>query len=200
VSVPKREKPASEIEEGEIVKVAGAWHRVVHALHHRGIGQAAGVSHLKLKPLAGAAATDRRYRPDEPVETLPVAAAECEFLFGEGGRCTFMNVATFEQFEVADAFLGAYRRYLVPNQTVEIEFDGETPIAARTPAHAVLEVVDAPPGQRGDTEAGFKPARLSNGLDVQVPPFIEAGDRVKVEVETGRYVERERGAEVRRKT
>ena len=195
-----KEKPAAEIEAGEIVKASGAWHRVVEADHHGGIGQAAGVSHLKLRPLAGGASSDRRYRPDETVETLPVVSAECEFLYGAEGRCAFMNVVTFEQFEVADSFLGAYRRYLLPNQVVEIEFDGETPVAARTPPYAAMEVVETPPGQRGDTEAGFKPARLSNGLEVQVPPFVSAGERVKVEVETGRYVEREKGPDVRRKT
>ena len=172
------------------MRFAGALHRVVAALHHRGIGKAAGVSHLKLRQLEGGQVTEKRLRPDERVEALAIEPAPCEFLFAANGLCTFMNGATFEQFEIADAMLGAYREYLLPNQTLELEFYEGDPIAARTPDEAVLEVIETPPGQRGDTEVGFKPATLSNGIEVQVPQFIEAGDRVKVEVETRRYVER----------
>lgn len=192
MATEKREKPASEIETGEVVRDAGALWRVVAADHQRGIGKAAGVSRLKLRGLETDQVSERRCKPDERIEVLSFETAPCEFLYAEAGRSTFMHAATFEQFELNDRMLGPFRRFLRPNQTVDVQFHDGNPVAVLAPAFVVLVVAATPPGQRGDTEAGFKPATLENGLEVQVPPFIAEGDRVRIEVEGGRYVERVR--------
>ena len=185
-------KAASGIEAGEIVKLDGALWRVVDADHQRGMGKSAGVSHLKLRALAGTGVKEKRCKPDDRIETLAVVAERAEFLFAEAGRCTFMNARTFEQFEIPDEWLGAYRPFLAGNETLEVEFHAGAPIAVRTPETAIVTVAKAPPGVRGDTEAGFKTAVLANGALAQVPQFVSEGDRVRIEVGTLRYVERVR--------
>ena len=174
------------------MRVDAALYRVASADHQRGIGKAAGVSKFRLRPLEAGNMLERRFRPDDRIEVVPVETSPCEFLFAAGGRCTFMDSETFEQFELPDRALGAFRPYLLPNQVVDVQFQERKPIAVRSPPFVVLAVASTPPGQRGDTEAGFKPATLENGLEVQVPPFVAGGDRIRIEVETGRYVERVR--------
>jgi elongation factor P len=115
-----------------------------------------------------------------------------EFVFAAGDTCTFMSPETFEQVEVAKAVLGPAEAFLQPGMHLPVEsLEGE-PLAVIFPETAEIRVVDTAPPAHAQQETAWKKAKLENGLTVEVPLFVAQGEVVRVEVRTGRYMERVR--------
>ena len=114
-----------------------------------------------------------------------------QFLYQDGTGCVFMDTETYDQITLPAEDLEAQMGYLLPNEVVQVNFHNDKPIGVELPANVVLEVVDTEAVVKGQTAAGSgKPARLETGITVTVPTFVSEGDKIKVNTETGEYVER----------
>jgi elongation factor P len=113
-----------------------------------------------------------------------------EFLFSDEDNCTFMNPDTYEQIAIPRAILGPAAEFLQAGMELPVEFFAEEPISVVFPAVAEARVQRTAPPSHSQQDSAWKQATLDNGLSIQVPLFIAPGEVVRVEVKTGRYVER----------
>ena len=117
-----------------------------------------------------------------------------QFLYADGEDAVFMDLATYDQIHVPDAVMGESGRWLAEGAEAQVALHDGVPIALDLPASVVLEVTQTDPGAKGDTRTGaLKPATLQTGAVVQVPLFVETGERVKVDTRSGEYIERVKG-------
>jgi elongation factor P len=173
------------------LRVDGALVRVVSAEYHGGQGKMGGVMHAKLRDLRTGKEREWRFRAEEAVEEVQPDRLSLQFLYSEGGVSTFMNPESFEQVAIDDERLGKAAAWLKEETVVPVEFlDGE-PLGIVFPEIAEGRVAEtAAPYHAPGTDTVWKQAELENGVTVMVPPFIAAGEVIRVDVETGRYVER----------
>jgi elongation factor P len=114
-----------------------------------------------------------------------------QYLYAEGDLHTFMDTETYEQITLPAEDIGELLSYLLPNSVVGIEFHDSKPVGIKPPSTVDLEVVDTEPSMKGATaSASYKPAKLETGVIVQVPPFVQVGDKVRVDPTDGSYQER----------
>jgi elongation factor P len=174
-----------------ILRVDGTLCRVVSADYHGGQGKMGGVMHAKLHDLQTGKERERRFRAEETVEDVQPEKQSLQFLYSEGTVSTFMNPRTYEQVAIDTARLGKAAAWLTEETVVPVEFvDGE-PLGIVFPEVAEGRVAQtAAPYHTPGTDNVWKEATLDNGVEVMVPPFIDVGEVIRVDVETGRYVER----------
>jgi len=145
----------------------------------------------KIKNLITGRVLDQTFRSGEKVKQPDLVEREMQFLYREGDRYCLMDNETFDQLLLTEEQVGEARLYLTENMNVNILFFNQQPVAVEGPTFVELEVAQTEPGVRGDTAAaGTKPAVLESGAPIQVPLFINVGDRVKVDTRTGSYIER----------
>ncbi len=145
----------------------------------------------RLKNLKTGAVMEKTFRAGEKVELAILDKRRMQYLYREGDDFIFMDQETFEQMPIAQAEVGEAAKYLVEGVTVEVPLYEGKIVGVEPPVFVDMEVVDTAPGVKGDTASGgSKPATLETGLVVNVPFFIEAGNRVKVDTRSGEYVER----------
>lgn len=156
-----------------------------------GKGQA--LYRCKLKNMLTGYTMDRTYRSGDKFEPANLNEVKMQFLYKDGDGYHFMNMTTYEQIDMTEEQVGEAKNFLKENMEVSLLFFDETPISIDLPNFVELEVVDAPPGVKGDTATGAtKPATLETGYTLQVPLFIEEGDILKIDTRTGQYVERKK--------
>jgi elongation factor P len=182
---------ASELRPGMAIRIGGELYKVIAAEYHAGGGKMGGVTHAKLRSLKTGTVREWRFRADEPVETIEPERQMMQYLYTDGTMSYFMNAETFEQVAVENRRLGLAARYLKEEMTVPVEFVDGQPVGIVFPDVVEVKVEDtAPPQHTQGTDNVWKEARLENGLTVMVPPFIAPGETIRVEVETGKYLER----------
>ncbi len=182
---------ASELRPGMAVRVEGTLFKVIGAEYHAGGGKMAGVTHAKLRNLATGTLTERRFRADEMVTTVEPERQTMQFLYADERLAYFMNPRTFEQVEMEKERLGRAAAWLQEGASVPVEFCDGRPIAITFPDIVEARVADtAPPAHGQGLTNVWKEARLENGLTLMVPPFIGPGESIRVQVETGSYLER----------
>jgi elongation factor P len=146
---------------------------------------------VEMRDVASGNKTNVRWRTQDTVEKLSVDEREYSFLYAEGDMLTFMDSESYEQTALPKDMLGDAAAFLQENMHVTIDLIEGKPVAIHLPQTVTLEVTEADPVVKGQTAASsYKPAMLSNGVRVMVPPFVEAGTRVVVNTEDGSYVER----------
>ena len=134
---------------------------------------------------------DKTFRSDERVERAVVDKREMQFLYRDGGDYVFMDNGTYEQLHVGPAALGDATKYIVDGSTVVLQFYKDEIIGTDLPAAVELTVTKTEPGIQGDRVSGArKPATLETGLVLQVPLFVNPGDRIKVDTRSGEYITR----------
>jgi elongation factor P len=145
----------------------------------------------KLKNVRTGAVIDRTWRADEKIEQAIIEKREMQFLYQDGTDYVFMDTQSYEQLPIPEATLGSVRSYLTPNATAVVaQYEGQV-VSVELPASVELTVTETEPGVQGDrVSAARKPATLETGLVVQVPLFVNQGDRVKVDTRTGEYLTR----------
>lgn len=147
----------------------------------------------RLKNVKTGATLDRTFRADERVGLAIVDRRDMQYLYREGDSLVLMDAETYEQFHVLAEVVGEAARYLVEGASFLVATYEGTAIGIELPAAVVLTVTRADPGVKGDRVSGaMKPATLETGITVQVPLFVEEGDRVKVDTRTGEYLTREK--------
>ena len=132
-----------------------------------------------------------RFNSQEKVEKAHLDVREMEYLYNDGETYYFMDTETFEQLHMTADTLGDGVNYLLPNTKIKVDMHEGNPIGLELPKTINLKVVEADPAvKRATASAQTKNAKLETGVTVRVPPFVEAGDTIKVDTETGEYVER----------
>jgi elongation factor P len=173
------------------LRVEGTLYRVIAADYHGGQGKMGGVTHAKLRNLETGKEREWRFRADEPVEELAPEKQTMQFLYTDGQVSYFMNPGTFEQVGIDTERLGKAAAWLKEETTIPVEFFEGEPLGIVFPEIAEAQVAEtAAPYHSPGTDNVWKEARLDNGVTVMVPPFIDVGEVIRVDVETGRYVER----------
>ena len=148
----------------------------------------------KLKNLKTGSIVARNFQGSEKIEPAEVSYRRCQYLYSNQGVRTFMDLENYDQFELSDETLGDLTRYLVDGMEVDALLYESKPIGIQVPVTVVLEVMEMSPGFKGNTASGGdKPAVLSSGATLNVPLFINQGDKIKVNTERGEYVERVTG-------
>jgi elongation factor P len=146
---------------------------------------------LEMKDVRTGTKTVERFRTQETVERARLDEHEMQFLFAEGDAYTFMDKETYEQVTIPREVVGEQAVYLQDGMGVTVQSHEGSPLSVELPATAVLEVVEADPVVKGQTaSSSYKPAKLSNGERVLVPPHIESGTRIVVNILDGTYLER----------
>ena len=163
----------------------------VFSTEHRTPGNKRGSMQTRMKNLRTGAIIDYRFRAEEFVDRAILDEVEFEYLYHEGDEYYFMNTQSYEQMQMTKDALGETVYYLIPNTIVKIEFFEEKPIGVDLPDTMDMKVVQTEPTlQKATASAVMKPATLETGLVVNVPPFVNEGDRIRVDTSEARYVQR----------
>jgi elongation factor P len=181
---------ASELKEGTVVRIDRRIYRVLEVESKAGAAKLGGVVKTKLSDVRSGRMWEPHFRPQERLEDLDLDRRMMEFLFSESDTCTFMSLDTYEQIAIPKAVLGLAAQFLQAGMELPVEFFAEEPISVIFPAVAEACVQRTAPAAHSQQDSAWKEATLENGLFVQVPLFISPGEIVRVEVKTGRYVER----------
>lgn len=180
----------TDIRTGTIVKISGDPYLVVWNQFNRKQARKP-VMRTKLKNLINGAALDKTFLAGENFEFADVENKKCQYLYRDSGEASFMDNETFEQFSLPVDQIEGTLPYLKDDTEVYVTFYEGKPIGVQPPIKVTLMVVETPPGVKGDTATGgSKPAKLETGSTVTVPLFINEGDSIVVNTETGEYVSR----------
>jgi elongation factor P len=180
----------ADIKNGVVLLHRGKRMKVVEFLHVKP-GKGGAFVRTKLKDIQSGKVIEETFNAGSRIELVRVEARGMQFLYQDGEAYVFMDLKTYDQLPIPQEVVGEKHHFLKPGLDVELLFDGEVPLDIRLPAHVELEVTHTEPGYRGNTATGAtKPAELETGFTVQVPIFIEKGDRLKIDTRTGAYIER----------
>jgi elongation factor P len=146
----------------------------------------------KLRRASDGNVIDRTFRAGEKFRSVRTEARKMQFLYADGTDAHFMDSESFEQLAVAESALADALRWIKPSTEVEVLFIDDQPADVQLPSAVELEVAQADPGLRGDSVSGggTKPATLETGAVIQVPLFVEQGERIRVDTRSGEYVAR----------
>lgn len=176
--------------EGLIFEDHGEIFELLKYQHHR-MSQSKAVIRAKVRNLKTGSVFDKSYASGEKFREVPVERRKKQYLYAEGEICHFMDQETFEQFTFDKKKMGESFKFLSENMEVDGIFVDEKLAMIELPKNVVLKVASTVPGVKGDSVSNMmKPATLESGIQVQVPLFIKEGDSIKVDTESGDYVER----------
>ncbi|HLK20351.1 MAG TPA: elongation factor P [Bryobacteraceae bacterium] len=181
---------ATQLRPGMIIRHEGDLYSV-HSVEHRTPGNKRAAMATKMRNLRSGSIIDYRFRAEDDIERAVFDEIEHEYLYNDNEGYHFMNTESYEQIQLTAELLGESVYYLIPNTTVKLEFYEGKPIGVLIPDTVDLTVVDTEPTvQKATASAVMKPAKLETGLTIQVPPFVNTGDKVKVDTTEARYVQR----------
>ena len=163
----------------------------VFSVNHRTPGNLRGFVQAKMRSLRSGGMTEHRFSSEDRVERAVMEEQEMEYLYDDGEFYYFMNTRNYEQMHLTKDLLGDATEYMVPQLHVSVVFHEGKPISVEMPATVDLTVVETEPGMKGASVSNVgKPAKLETGLVVTVPPFINQGEKVRVNTSDGSYLER----------
>ena len=168
----------------------GELHRA-HSVVHKTPGNLRGFVQAKLRNLKSGSMNEHRFRSEDKIEKASLDTHEMQYLYSDGEGHHFMNQETFDQIRLSDEIVGDAMKYLLPETVIEVDFYEGNPVGLELPNTVALTVTETQPGMKGATaSASYKPATLETGLVVNVPQFIEAGTRIKIDTRDDSYLER----------
>jgi elongation factor P len=181
---------AFEIRVGNLLEYQGKLWRVSKTQHVKP-GKGGAFMQVEMKELSAGTKLNERFRSEDKIEKAHVEPRKMQYLYLDSDGHVFMDLETFEQTTIPVEDLEEQAGYLLPNTEVNVNFHNDNPIGVELPANVILEVVETEPVVKGQTAASSgKPARLETGITVTVPTFVSEGDKIKVNTDTGEYVER----------
>jgi elongation factor P len=182
--------PATQIRKGMVIVFEGEPCRVVEFRHHTP-GNLRAMIQTKLRSLRSGSSFEHRFRSADTIERAALEQHEMEYMYSDGSHHHFMNTENYEQVALSDEELGDSARWLSPGLKIQAEFYEGSPIGVDMPPSIELTVMQTEPSMKGATVSNVnKPATLENGVTIQVPPFVNEGDRIRVDPNEGRYIER----------
>jgi elongation factor P len=182
--------PATQLRPGMIIKHKDDLHSVF-SVEHRTPGNLRAFIQAKLRNLRTGAMFVERFRSPDPIEKVIVDEESMEFLYSDGDDYYFMNTENYEQTHLTREILGDAVEYLTPNLQIKVEFFDGKAVGIELPQTVILTVMEVEPGLKSATASSVtKPAKTETGLIVQVPPFINEGEKIKVDTAEGTYLSR----------
>ncbi|NQT27193.1 elongation factor P [candidate division KSB1 bacterium] len=179
-----------EFRNGFVMKMDGELWAIVEFQHVKP-GKGGAFVRTKIKNVKTGRVIEKTFRSGEKVEDVRLEKKQFQFLYREGDSYHFMNNESYEQVSITGAPVENVSKFLKDGMDVDILFHGTEPLEVEVPIFVELLITKSDPGVRGDTATGVtKPALLETGAEVQIPLFIEEGERIKVDTRTGEYVER----------
>lgn len=181
---------ASSLRKGNVVDMDGKLY-VVLTTQNIHPGKGTPVTQLDMRRISDGVKVSERWRTTEQVERAFVEEREHTFLYEDGEGFHFMNPETYDQLVVPPDVVGESAAFLQDGMAVQLSTHNDVPIALELPARVTFEIVDTEPAVKNQTaSSSYKPATLSNGARVMVPPYITTGTRIVILTEDGSYVER----------
>ncbi|MGH2739103.1 MAG: elongation factor P [Actinomycetota bacterium] len=181
----------NDLKNGMTLELEGSLWTLVEFQHVKP-GKGHAFVRTKLKNVQSRAVVERTFRADEKVGLAIVSRKEMQFLYREGDHLVVMDTGSYEQMHVPLDVVGVAADYLIEGAMAMVTTHEGRALGVELPAAVTLTVAETDPGVKGDRVSGaMKPARLETGLRVQVPLFVELGDRIKVDTRTGEYLTRE---------
>ncbi len=181
---------ATKMRPGMVIKYNNDLYSVF-SVSHRTPGNLRGFVQARMRNLASGTMIENRFSSEDKVEKAILDEIEMEYLYDDGEFFYFMNTENYEQMHLTKELLGDSTDYLIPQLKVKVEFYEGKPIGVELPASVEMTVISTEPGMRGATVSNVtKPAKMETGLVVQVPPFINEGQKIRVNTAEGTYAER----------
>ena len=181
---------ATKMRPGMVIKYNNDLYSVF-SVSHRTPGNLRGFVQARMRSLKSGTMIENRFSSEDKVEKAILDEIEMEYLYDDGEFFYFMNTENYEQMHLTKELLGDATDYLIPQLKVSVEFYEGKPISVELPASVDMTVVSTEPGMRGATVSNVtKPAKMETGLVVQVPPFINEGQKIRVNTAEGTYAER----------
>jgi elongation factor P len=181
---------ATQLRPGMVVKFNNELHSVF-SMVHRTPGNLRGFVQAKMRNLRSGSMIEHRFSSEDKVERIALDEHEMEYLYDDGEYYYFMNTENYEQTHLTRDTLGGAVDFLTPNLQIKVEFFDGKAVGIELPQTVELTVVETEPGLKSATASSVtKPATTETGLVVQVPPFINEGERIKVDTAEGTYLSR----------
>ena len=180
----------NDLKNGLVLNLEGQLWQVVEFQHVKP-GKGPAFVRTKLKHVLSGKTVDKTFNAGLKVDTATVDRRDMQYLYKDGEDFVFMDVKTYDQAFVSEAVVGDAATFLLENQEVIVAFHEDAPLFVEMPASVVLTISHTEPGLQGDrSSAGTKPATVETGAEIQVPLFLNTGDRVKVDTRSGSYISR----------
>ncbi|HYP39594.1 MAG TPA: elongation factor P [Chloroflexia bacterium] len=180
----------SELRKGLTILMDGELYKVMDWAHNKQ-GRGSAQVRLQLKNLRTGSNIERSFQAGAKFDDVRMERRPLQFLYADGDQYNFMDPETYDQMAMGADVLGSAVNYIKENDTVDMLMYNEEVVEVDLPAAVVLTITQSDPGVRGDTATGAtKPARLETGITVNVPLFVNEGDRIKVDTRSGKYLER----------
>lgn len=181
---------ATRLRKGHLITLRSELYRVLE-VKHLTPGKGKAFVQAKLRNVRAGTLTDHRFRSEDSIDRAMLDVRTMQFLYRDGELFHFMDTENFEQVQLSSEAMGGATDFLIPDAVIKVEFFEGEPVGLELPTTVDLAVEETAPGIKGATaSAQVKPARLETGLVVQVPPFVNNGDRIRVNTETGEYQSR----------
>jgi len=170
-----------------LIKVGENLFRILD-LHHLTPGNKRAHIQARMRNIRTQSLMDEKFRAEEDVERAVLDEREMQYLYNDGDHYYFMDTSSYEQIQISAEALGDSKDYLIADAIIKVEFYDVEPVGIELPATVDLVVKETVPGIKGATaSAQVKPATLETGLVINVPSFINEGDKIRVNTETGEY-------------
>jgi elongation factor P len=181
----------NQFKNGNHIDVEGTVFKILEFQHVKP-GKGGAFVRTKLRRSSDGAVIDRTFRAGEKFRAVRTETRRMQFLYADGSDAHFMDTESFEQIAVSQGALEAALRWIKPSSEVDVLFIDDEPADIQLPSAVDLEIAETDPGVRGDTASGggSKPATLETGATINVPLFVEAGERIRVDTRSGEYVSR----------
>ncbi|HEV3230321.1 MAG TPA: elongation factor P [Solirubrobacteraceae bacterium] len=181
----------NQFRNGSHIEVEGTVFKILEFQHVKP-GKGGAFVRTKLRRASDGAVIDRTFRAGEKFRPVRTESRRMQFLYGDGSDAHFMDAESYEQIAIPEAAVADALRWTRPSEDVDVLFIDDAPSDLQLPSAVDLEVAETDPGVRGDTASGggTKPATLETGARIQVPLFVNVGDRVRVDTRSGEYVSR----------
>ena len=181
----------TDFRKGLKIEIDGPPFEIIEFQHFKP-GKGGAMVRTKLRNILNGRVLDNTFRSGEKVERPNLESRDMQFLYHEGEQLVFMDMTTYDQMHMDAEATDGKANYLKDGQECRVLLYNETPLDIEIPASLVLEVTETEPGAKGDTVSNVtKPATLETGVGIQVPIFVNIGDRVKVDTRTNGYLGRE---------
>jgi len=182
--------PATQMRPGMVIKHNNDLHSVF-SVEHRTPGNLRAFIQAKLRNLRTGAMFEHRFRSSDAIDKITVDETQMEYLYQDGDSYVFMDTENYEQLFLGKDVLGDSVDYLTPNLQIKVEFFDGKPVGVELPQTVDLKVIETEPGLKSATASSVtKPAKTETGLVVQVPPFINEGEIIRVDTSEGAYLSR----------
>jgi len=183
---------ASELRPGMVIRFEGQAYKVLDVESKAGAAKMGGVVKVKLSNVVSGRELEHHFRPQEKLDESELDRQNMEFLYSDEGSSTFMNPVSFEQVEIPSEMLGSAEPFLQPGMAVPVEFFEGKPVNVVLPQFVEIKVATTAPPIHAQQDSAWKEATLENGVEIKVPLFIGPDEIVRVDLKTGRYMDRVR--------